>query len=77
MDMANKNLFKSLVGKLLPGTDAVNEAGGIAYKLSPKATLAQYAATGCLNATFRRPSNRTNFENRQRNRVLDFLTPSY
>jgi 60 kDa SS-A/Ro ribonucleoprotein len=50
--MANKTLFKSMVGKLIPLADAVNEAGGLAYKLSPKAALAQYAATGCLNATF-------------------------
>jgi 60 kDa SS-A/Ro ribonucleoprotein len=50
--MANKTLFKSMVGKLIPLADAVNEAGGVAYKLSPKAALAQYAATGCLNATF-------------------------
>ena len=50
--MANKALFKSIVGKLLPKTDAVNEAGGVAYRLSPKAALAQYAATGCLNTTF-------------------------
>jgi 60 kDa SS-A/Ro ribonucleoprotein len=50
--MANKSLFKSMIGKLLPKADAVNEAGGLAYKLSPKAALAQYAATGCLNATF-------------------------
>jgi 60 kDa SS-A/Ro ribonucleoprotein len=35
-----------------PKTDAVNEAGGRAYQLSPKAALAQYAATGCLNRTF-------------------------
>jgi 60 kDa SS-A/Ro ribonucleoprotein len=50
--MANKTLFKSIIGKLLPKADAVNEAGGVAYKLSPKAALAQYAATGCLNTTF-------------------------
>ncbi len=50
--MANKNLFKSIAGKLLPKTDAVNEAGGRAYKLSPKAALAQYGVTGCLNGTF-------------------------
>jgi 60 kDa SS-A/Ro ribonucleoprotein len=50
--MANKSLFMSMIGKLLPKADAVNEAGGLAYKLSPKAALAQYAATGCLNATF-------------------------
>lgn len=52
--MANKTLFNSILGKLgmLPPTDAVNEAGGVAYKLSPKAALAQYAATGCLNSTY-------------------------
>ena len=50
--MANKNLFKSIAGKLLPKTNATNEAGGQAYKLSPKAALAQYAVTGCLNGTF-------------------------
>ena len=50
--MANKNLFKSLVGKLTPATNAINEEGAPAYKLSPKHQLAQYAATGCLNTTF-------------------------
>src|SRR3569832_1025254 len=50
--MANKTLFQSLIGKFIPSTDAINEAGGVAYKLSPKAALAQYAATGCLNTTF-------------------------
>jgi 60 kDa SS-A/Ro ribonucleoprotein len=50
--MANKNLFKSIVGKLLPVTDAVNEEGAPAYALSAKHALAQYAATGCLSHTF-------------------------
>src|SRR6266536_4429787 len=50
--MANKNLFKSLVGKLMPTTDAINEERAPAYALSPKHQLAQYAATGCLNTTF-------------------------
>lgn len=50
--MANKNLFKSIVGMLTPKADTVNEAGGLAYKLSPKHALAQYAVTGCLNRTF-------------------------
>jgi 60 kDa SS-A/Ro ribonucleoprotein len=50
--MANKNLFKSLIGKLMPSTDAVNEERAPAYELSPKHQLAQYAATGCLNSTF-------------------------
>jgi 60 kDa SS-A/Ro ribonucleoprotein len=47
--MANKSLFKSMVGKLLPKTDARNEEYAIAYELSPKQKLAQYVATGCLN----------------------------
>jgi 60 kDa SS-A/Ro ribonucleoprotein len=50
--MANKNLFKSLIGKLMPATDALNEHRAPAYALSPRAQLAQYAATGCLNTTF-------------------------
>src|SRR3990172_4966046 len=50
--MANTSLFQSIVGKLLPRPDATNEAGGAAYRLSPKGALAQLAATGCLNATY-------------------------
>lgn len=50
--MANKNLFRSLVGRLAPKTDTRNEAGGVAYAFSAEHALAQYAATGCLNATF-------------------------
>jgi 60 kDa SS-A/Ro ribonucleoprotein len=50
--MANKNLFKSLVGKLVPATYARNEEGAPAYALTPKQALAQYAATGCLTQTF-------------------------
>ena len=50
--MANKTLFKSLIGKLMPATDAINEERAPAYALKPKHQLAQYAATGCLNRTF-------------------------
>ncbi len=50
--MANKTLFSSQSGPFAPPADAVNEAGGLAYQLSPKAALAQYAATGCLSTTF-------------------------
>ena len=50
--MANKKLFKSLIGKLMPATDALNEEQAPAYKLPPEHLLAQYAATGCLNRTF-------------------------
>jgi 60 kDa SS-A/Ro ribonucleoprotein len=50
--MANKNIFKSIVGKLIPATDAVNDEQAPAYAFTPKHALAQYAATGCLNSTF-------------------------
>src|SRR6185369_3293216 len=50
--MANKKLFKSFIGKLMPVTDALNEEQAPAYKLSPQHQLAQYAATGCLSHTF-------------------------
>jgi 60 kDa SS-A/Ro ribonucleoprotein len=50
--MANKSLFQSLVGKFVPPANTFNNAGGVAYQLSPKAAIAQFAATGCLNATF-------------------------
>jgi len=50
--MANKSLFKSTGGKLMPKATAVNEAGGVAYAMPPKHMLAQYAATGCLNTTY-------------------------
>ncbi len=50
--MANKNLFQTVKGMFMPKADTINEAGGLAYKLSPKAALAQYAATGCFNQTF-------------------------
>ena len=50
--MANKNLFQTVRGIFAPKTDTINEAGGTAYKLSPKHALAQYAATGCFSQTF-------------------------
>ena len=50
--MANRKLFKSLIGKLMPVTDALNEERAPAYELPPKHLLAQYVATGCLNQTF-------------------------
>ncbi|MDQ3713914.1 MAG: TROVE domain-containing protein [Acidobacteriota bacterium] len=50
--MANKNLFQTVKGMFTPKANTINEAGGLAYKLSPKAALAQYAATGCFNQTF-------------------------
>ena len=47
--MANKQLFNRQRQK---SANAVNEAGGLAYRLSAEQALAQYAVTGCLNATF-------------------------
>lgn len=50
--MANKNLFQSLRGALLPAATVRNDAGAAAYELSPEATLARLAATGCLTRTY-------------------------
>jgi 60 kDa SS-A/Ro ribonucleoprotein len=48
----NKNLFQTIRGALVPSTTAVNDAGGAAYELSPKAALARIAVTGCFGRTF-------------------------
>jgi len=50
--MANKSVFATIKGKLLPRTDAVNHEGAQAYSLTPQQALAQLAATGTFNATF-------------------------
>jgi 60 kDa SS-A/Ro ribonucleoprotein len=50
--MANKTLFKTIVGKLIPAADAVNSERAPAYAFTPKHALAQYASTGCMNSTF-------------------------
>lgn len=50
--MANRNLFQSIRGGLLPAATTRNEAGGGAYERSPEAFLAQLAAIGCLSNTF-------------------------
>lgn len=50
--MANKQLFQSRKQRALPPAQALNEEMAPAYQLAPAAALAQYAATGCLNATF-------------------------
>ena len=49
--MANKSLFASMLSRL-PKANAVNEAGGLAYKLEPKHALAQVAATGTFGNAF-------------------------
>ncbi len=50
--MANAQLFKSYRGNKLPMANTYNETGSAAYGFNTKHVLAQYAATGCLNATF-------------------------
>lgn len=50
--MANKTLFQSIAGRMLPVADAVNEEFSPAYAFTPEHALAQYAVTGCLNTTF-------------------------
>jgi 60 kDa SS-A/Ro ribonucleoprotein len=50
--MASKTLFNTTSGTRLPRANAVNDAGGVAYAMTPKQAIAQYAATGCFNGTF-------------------------
>ena len=50
--MANVQLFQSTPGKFVPAADAVNRAHAPAYAMTARHQLAQYAATGCLNATY-------------------------
>ena len=47
----NLKLFPSS-SRRVPAADTRNDAGGLAYASGPQLTLAQYAATGCLNGTF-------------------------
>ena len=50
--MANRTLFHSIEGRMIPATDTLNHEFAPAYALSPEQALAQFAATGCLNTTF-------------------------
>lgn len=50
--MANTQLFQSIKGMFLPAADTTNEAGGVAYALSPQHALVQLAVTGCLNNVY-------------------------
>jgi 60 kDa SS-A/Ro ribonucleoprotein len=50
--MANKSVFASTIGKLLPRANAWNREKAPAYGLEPRAALAQLAATGTFNRTF-------------------------
>lgn len=48
--MGNKRLYQFKLREVRPGL-TFNEAGGLAYKCSPRQALAQLAATSCLNNT--------------------------
>lgn len=50
--MANKSVFATIAGKLLPRTDAWNHESAPAYRLTPHQALAQLAWTGTFNRTF-------------------------
>lgn len=50
--MANFSLFSRMRSAVLPSADALNDASGTAYRRDPRAALALYAGTGCLNSTF-------------------------
>ncbi|MER9116018.1 RNA-binding protein [Mesorhizobium sp. M0954] len=50
--MANKSVFATMAGKLLPRTDAVNHEAAGAYALTSHQALAQLTATGTFNRTF-------------------------
>ena len=50
--MASTSTFRSFVGKRLPSSNVSNATGAPAYALSAQHALAQYAATGCFNATY-------------------------
>ncbi|WP_293861355.1 RNA-binding protein [uncultured Alsobacter sp.] len=50
--MANKSLFASIVGRMLPRTEALNRERAPAYRLPPEHALAQLAVTGTFNGTF-------------------------
>ena len=50
--MANKSVFASIKGRLLPAADATNVANAPAYRYSDAHALAQVAMTGTFGATY-------------------------
>lgn len=50
--MANKSIFASIRGALIPHADARNHHGTPAYAMTPEHKLARIAMTGTMNATF-------------------------
>ena len=69
--MANANLFASFRGALLPKATVRNEAGGSAYARDPRAALALFAATGCLNSTFYASANAQLEQVQENERVIE------
>jgi hypothetical protein len=57
--MANKTLFKSPIGKLIPATDAINEERAPAYALSPQAQLESIIGSASINDDQDRPNEIT------------------
>jgi 60 kDa SS-A/Ro ribonucleoprotein len=52
IQMVNSQIFQSIRGCMLPHVNTFNEQAAPAYEFNERHLLAQYAATGCLNATF-------------------------
>lgn len=50
--MANKSVFASLIGRMLPNADAVNKQGTPAYRYEVRQRLAQLAMTGTIGDLF-------------------------
>lgn len=50
--MANKSLFSNRKGSVVAKPDTTNLAGGSAYSLEARSSLAKLACTGTLNSTF-------------------------
>ena len=50
--MVNRNVFTTSKGKLAPKADTTNRAGGVAYQMSDKHALVQYAVTNTFNNTY-------------------------
>ncbi len=60
--MANKTLFKSLIGKLIPATDAINEEHAPAYALFAKASTGAVRGHGLSERNLLRQCRRATDE---------------
>ncbi|MEM9763944.1 MAG: RNA-binding protein, partial [Pseudomonadota bacterium] len=50
--MADKRLFASMRGRLVPEADTTNAEGALAYAYAPEHQLAQISVTGTLGQLF-------------------------